>query len=379
MATAMTTEVVDSSEKALNPFAGGRQMAVAHSGAAESESQRAIAEVQAAIMLAKRFPRNHVEAMDRILSACCRPTLAESAVYSYTRGGQEVTGPSIRLAEAIAQSWGNLQFGIRELAQGGGKSTVEAFAWDVETNTRQVKVFEVPHTRHTKQGTKLLTDPRDIYEMVANQGARRLRACILGVIPGDVVDSALAQCETTLRTNVDVTPEGIQKLLAAFGGIGVTAEQIAQKLGHKVDSLVPAEFVRLRKIFASIRDGYTTAEAEFPRVDGDQPAQRTAGATAAASAAAAAAAKAGGKRSEKREAAPQPAPSPKVSAMEALTAAVEKAATVAELEAIRSKANVHHDDGLFGDSDLEQVKAAIHARLAAMTTPDGEIVEGGAR
>ena len=379
MATALTTEVVETSEKALNPFAGGRQTAVAHSGAAESESQRAIAEVQAAIMLAKRFPRNHVEAMDRILSACCRPTLAESAVYSYTRGGQEVTGPSIRLAEAIAQSWGNLQFGIRELAQGGGKSTVEAFAWDVETNTRQVKVFEVPHTRHTKQGTKLLTDPRDIYEMVANQGARRLRACILGVIPGDVVDSALAQCETTLRTNVDVTAEGIQKLLAAFGGIGVTAEQIAQKLGHKVDSLVPAEFVRLRKIFASIRDGYTTAESEFPRVDGDQPAPRSAGATAAASAAAAAAAKAGGKRAGKPEAAPQPAPSPKVAAMDALTAAVEKAATVAELEAIRSKANGHHDDGLFGDRDVEEVKAAIHARLAAMTTPDGEIVEGGAR
>ncbi len=371
MTTTLTTEV-NHAEMAINPFAGGRQTAVAHSGAAESESQRAIAEVQAAIMLAKRFPRNHVEAMDRILSACCRPTLAESAVYSYTRGGQEVTGPSIRLAEAIAQSWGNLQFGIRELAQGGGKSTVEAFAWDVETNTRQVKVFEVPHTRHTKQGTKLLTDPRDIYEMVANQGARRLRACILGVIPGDVVDSALAQCETTLRTNVDVTAEGIQKLLTAFGGIGVSAEQIAQKLGHKVDSLVPAEFVRLRKIFASIRDGYTTAEAEFPRVDGEQPAQRNAGATAAASAAAAAAAQAGGKKASK----PEPAPSPKVAAMEALTAAIEKAATVAELEAIRSKANGHHDDGLFGDRDLDQVKAAIHGRLAAMTTSDGEIVEG---
>ena len=371
MATALTTEVVETSEKALNPFAGGRQTAVAHSGAAESESQRAIAEVQAAIMLAKRFPRNHVDAMDRILSACCRPTLAESAVYSYTRGGQEVTGPSIRLAEAIAQSWGNLQFGIRELAQGGGKSTVEAFAWDVETNTRQVKVFEVPHTRHTKQGTKLLTDPRDIYEMVANQGARRLRACILGVIPGDVVDSALAQCESTLRTNVDVTADGIQKLLAAFGGIGVTAEQIAQKLGHKVDSLVPAEFVRLRKIFASIRDGYTTAEAEFPRVEGDQPAQRSAGATAAASAAAAAAAKAGGKRTPK----PEPAASPKVAAMEALTAEAAKATTVEQLEAIRSKANGHHDDGLFGDRDLDQVRAAIKARLAEMTTPDGEIVE----
>jgi hypothetical protein len=259
--------------------------------AVESESHRAIAEVQAAIMLAKRFPRDQVEASDRILSSCCRPSLAESAVYSYTRGGQEVTGPSIRLAEAIAQAWGNLQFGIRELAQGGGKSTVEAFAWDVETNTRQVKVFEVPHVRHTKQGAKLLTDPRDIYEMVANQGARRLRACILGVVPGDVVDAAVAQCEATLRTKVDVTPDGIRALLAAFAEIGVSSEQIAQKIGHKVDTIVPAEIVRLRKIFRGIKDGYSTAEAEFPRVDGDAPSKGP-----AAAAASAAAAKAAGKK-----------------------------------------------------------------------------------
>lgn len=290
MSTALATRDEESNGTGLNPFASTALAAPKASAAVESESHRAIAEVQAAIMLAKRFPRDHVEATDRILAACCRPTLAESAVYSYTRGVQEVTGPSIRLAEAIAQNWGNLQFGIRELSQAGGKSSVEAFCWDVETNTRQVKVFEVPHVRHTRQGAKLLTDPRDIYEMVANQGARRLRACILGVVPGDVVDAAVTQCETTLRTKVDVTPEGIRNLLAAFSEIGVSADQIAQKLGHKVDSIVPAEIVRLRKIFRGIKDGYSTADAEFPRAEGEAPAKGPA-ATAAATAAAAAAAK----------------------------------------------------------------------------------------
>jgi hypothetical protein len=294
--TMMTTTNEPADGTALaNPFATGRPAPTQASAAVESESQRAIAEVQAAIMLAKRFPRDQVGAMDSVLQACCRPTLAESAVYSYTRGGQEVTGPSIRLAEAIAQCWGNMQFGIRELAQGGGKSTVEAFAWDVENNTRQVKVFEVPHIRHTRQGAKLLTDPRDIYEMVANQGARRLRACILGVIPGDVVDAALAQCETTLKTKADVTPEGIKSLLAAFAEIGVTADQVAQKIGHRVDSIQPAEVVRLRKVYRGIKDGYTTVEVEFPRLLEEQAAARPQ-ATAAATAAAAAAAKATGKK-----------------------------------------------------------------------------------
>jgi hypothetical protein len=77
--------------------------------------------------------------MDRILNACTRPTLAEAGALHLRRGGTEITGPSIRLAEALAQNWGNIQFGIRELEQRNGESTVEAFAWDIETNTRQTK------------------------------------------------------------------------------------------------------------------------------------------------------------------------------------------------------------------------------------------------
>lgn len=97
----------------------------------EVEQQRAISEVQGAIVLAKKFPRNQIACLDRIMTSCQRPTLAEQALYSYSRGGTEITGPSIRLAEAIAQNWSNLQFGIKELEQRNGESTVEAFAWDV--------------------------------------------------------------------------------------------------------------------------------------------------------------------------------------------------------------------------------------------------------
>lgn len=250
-------------ERGTRDLAQARRSEMAGNAASEGESQRAIAEVQAAIMLAKRFPRDQIAAADRIMAACGRVSLAEASVYTYSRGGQEVTGPSIRLAEAIAQNWGNLQFGIRELSQAGGESTVEAFAWDVETNTRQVKVFQVPHTRHTKQGSKALTDPRDIYETVANNGARRLRACILGIVPGDIVDAAVAQCEATMRNSGGAPEDQIKKLVAAYAEIGVTADMLARKLNHKLDAVNLAEVARLRRIFASLRDGYTTIEAEF--------------------------------------------------------------------------------------------------------------------
>ena len=254
-----------------NPF--GQQQPRQEQGLVAVEQQRAIQEVQAAMVIAKKFPRNPVEAMDRILQSCSRPSLAEGALYSYNRGGADVTGPSIRLAEALAQAWGNMQFGIRELEQRKGESVVEAFAWDVESNTKQVKIFTVPHIRHTRNGQKRLEDPRDIYELVANNGARRLRACILGVIPGDVIESAQRQCEVTLTTHADTSPESIKKMVDTFASeFGVTTEQIQAYLGRRVDAMLPAQYVQMRKVYASLRDGMSKPSDWFKvQEEADQP------------------------------------------------------------------------------------------------------------
>jgi hypothetical protein len=242
---------------------------VKRDAAVETESQRAIAEVQAAMVIAQKFPRDQVAAMDRILNACTRPSLAETAMYTFARGGTTITGPSIRLAEAIAQQWGNMKFGIRELEQRAGtatrngESTVEAFAWDVETNTLSTKTFQVPHVRHSRAGQTKLTDPRDIYELVANNGARRLRACILAVIPGDVTENAVRQCEATLRTRVEITPERLQSLVEKFEKFGVTKKMLETRIQRRLDAIVPAQVVQLGNIYNSLNDGMSAAADWF--------------------------------------------------------------------------------------------------------------------
>ena len=252
-------------EVSANPFAmsSQAQRQSSSNAVANTDQQRAVAEVQAAMMIARMNPRDPITAMDRILNACARPTLADAAVYTYARGGSDVSGPSIRLAEAMAQSWGNMQFGIRELDQRNGESTVQAFAWDVETNTRREVTFQVPHIRYTRSGSKKLEDPRDIYEMVANQGARRLRSCILAVIPGDVTEAAVNQCETTMKIKADTSPEAMKKMVAAFEPYGVTREQIEKRIQRRLDAIQPAQVVSLKKIFASLRDGMSTAAEWF--------------------------------------------------------------------------------------------------------------------
>ncbi|MEA4932590.1 MAG: hypothetical protein VB071_03235 [Lawsonibacter sp.] len=231
----------------------------------EMAVSRQAQEVQAAMIVAKKFPRNEMDAINRVLRSCDRPSLAERAIYEYPKGGTSVTGPSIRLAEAMAQNWGNLDFGIVELDQKSGESTIMSYCWDLETNTRQTKIFTVPHIRQTKKGAQMLTDPRDIYEMVANQGARRLRACILGVIPGDVVDAALDACQKTLAGKSKLPlVDRVRKMVRAFqDDFGVPKEALEQYAGFKAEAFTEQTVVRLRGVYQSLKDGMASREQYF--------------------------------------------------------------------------------------------------------------------
>ena len=351
----------------INPFATSLAPRQPDHGAlAASDQQRSIAEVQASMMIARANPRDQRRAMDNILNACTRASLAESALYSYSRGGTDITGPSIRLAEAMAQSWGNLQFGIREMSQANGESTVQAYAWDVESNTRREVVFQVPHMRFTRAGSKKLEDPRDIYELVANQGARRLRACILAVIPGDVTEAATKQCEVTLHASADTSPESIKKIAEAFGALGVTRAQLEARIQRRLESIQPAQVVALKKIFASLRDGMSGVADWFP-VIASQEEQDATTRTEAIKAKL---------RGNREVIAPPPEPATDLATVLRL---IEEAFTKEELKAASDAAKLlpASDQKLAREAYKERVteiKAQQEAEAAAMAEPEGQTV-----
>ena len=245
----------------LNVFNGNNQrqkVSVASAATAIAATKQA-QEVQARMVVAKKFPRDEEAAMNRILKSCQRTTLAESAMYSYPRGGQEVTGPSIRLAECLAQNWGNIEFGYTELERKQGESTIEAYAWDLETNTRQSKVFTVKHQRDKKGGSQELTESRDIYELIANQASRRVRSCVLAIIPGDVIDAAIQQCEITLKggamNNGGSLDELITDMILHFANYGVTEEMLSAYIGKSIEAFNEKDVLKLRKVYTSLKDG----------------------------------------------------------------------------------------------------------------------------
>ena len=220
-----------------------------------AEQARAAAEIQAALTVAQARPRNEVRAIEKIMTACQRPRLAEDSQYDFSRGGTAITGANVKLLEVIAGYWGNLQYGFRELEQKDGQSSVEAFAWDLESNTKATRVFAVPHKMKARGSFKQLTDPTDIYYWVANQAQRRVRAALEEVIPRDVVEEALEECTKTMKEKAEITPEGLKKLVEAFKAYDVTRAHIEKRIQRHLEAMTPAQYVKLRRVFVSLKEG----------------------------------------------------------------------------------------------------------------------------
>lgn len=231
------------------------------------QESKELSEIKGKMYLARQFPRDPEMSMQNVLRECQRKDLAEAAQYEFPRGDSVVRGPSIRLVEVLARHWGNIMSGITEVDVQGDTTTIKCFAWDLETNASDEKTFSVKHERSTKKGSYRLTDERDIYEMVANKGARRKRACLLAVMPGWYVDAALEECDKTLSDSLSKSGESleeiIEKTVNAFAGFGITPEQISTKLNKDIDKLSNNDIVKLRHLYSAIKDGFVKATDAF--------------------------------------------------------------------------------------------------------------------
>jgi hypothetical protein len=229
------------------------------------EQSRAIAEVEAAIVVAMRHPRNVSGAIDEMRETCKRKGLAERAFFAYPKGSKVVSGPSIHLATELVRIWGNVQWGLRELRRDDeyGQSEMLAFCWDVQTNTRCDNAFINPHRGYT--GNRELSDLRDIYENNANVGSRRARAAIFNILPTWFVDEAIELCDKTLKDGGGIPlPQRRANAVEVFGNIGVTVPQLEARMARKVDEWTDHDVAQLRIIRQSLLRGEITKDEAFP-------------------------------------------------------------------------------------------------------------------
>lgn len=252
-------------KKTENPFAIKKVADHVSHGIVEIESQRAIAEAQAKVIVAKKFPRNKEICFEKIIEACKVPALANSAFYSYPRGESIIRGATIKLAEELAGLWENILYGIQELARREGETEMQAFAWDLETNVYSSVHFTVKHRLDTRKGPKYLKTDRDIRDLTANIAARKLRGRILAVLPEAVVTAAVDACYDTLANQIgaDIQAER-QAIIAKFRDIGITDKAVIERFNvESIDYLSAKNIAQLKSIYKTIQAGEASAHDIF--------------------------------------------------------------------------------------------------------------------
>lgn len=261
----MTTDVALPAEPVARPDRLGQGTAI--------EQSRAVAQVQAAVFIARQYPRDVQAAIRAMKEACARPALANRAFYEYKRAGQAVTGSTIKLAQELARIWGNVDFGLHELRLDpvAGESEMLAYAWDLESNSRFSQIVIVRHVRDKKvDGVKVaehVTDQRDVYELNTSNAARRLRECIRRVVPDWFFEEAEARCRKTIEEPGDglTLPQRIAQLLHGFESRwGVDVARVEARVGKPNAAWTSWDVAQLQIAGDSIVRGEIGVDEAFP-------------------------------------------------------------------------------------------------------------------
>lgn len=244
--------------QAVNPFQRMQQSSAINAGAVAIEQERAIAEAQGKMVLAKRFPRSNANARAEFMEACADPEFAATAFYTVKNRG---TGPSIRFAEEVARCYQNMDYGHRELSRGDGKSEVEVYAWDMERNNFSRRQITVEHVLDTSDGPRKLKNQADIDNRIANIASKQVRSRILALMPKALVQAGIARCKLTLAGGGEATVgQRVTKMVDAFAKYGVTPKHLEAYLKHPTDATTVDELADLIGIFNAIREGAKASE-----------------------------------------------------------------------------------------------------------------------
>lgn len=256
---------------------GGQELAVQAETASVAVAAKAKATVEARFTMALHRPRDIDQARVRLLKECKRPGFADAAIYSKPIGGKAIEGPSIRFVEAAIRCMTNVDQETTAVYDDSSKRIVRVSVTDLEANvtySKDVNVEKVVERKTLKEGQEAISSRRNSYgslvylvaatddDMLNKENAlvsKALRTQGLRVIPGDLVDEAMAICRATLENKVAGDPDAEKrKLVDAFAAVGIQPVDLKDYLGHDLGTIVPAELVELRKVYAGLKEGDST-------------------------------------------------------------------------------------------------------------------------
>ena len=256
------------------------------------------AEIQAACVMAERNPRDWDVVREKILKECKRSSFAAVARYKIPNRGE---GFTIRFAEAAMQASKHIHVAMRTIWEDDEIRKLLVKVWDAQEmvsftdeitiektiERRSIdKSQEVIRTRKNKAGDLLYVIAANEDELLNKVNAAKsksMRTNGLRLIPGWILDEALHAVRDTQELADKQNPDAAkQKLLDAFGELGVNVASLKKFIGHDAMTLTPKELQELRALYASIHDGETTMHAVLEDIEKEANAARATEASATA-------------------------------------------------------------------------------------------------
>ena len=224
------------------------------------------AEIDIQISTAKQYPRDLQQVLNKIGTyATMDKETAEDCFYVLRRQGADgsssvIEGLSVRMAEIIASSWGNMRVQTRIIGNDGRMITAQAICHDLETNLAVSK--EVKRRITNKFGKTFSEDMQVVTGNAASSIA--FRNAVLAVIPKAVTKRIINEVkQVALGQSIDLE-QSRQNVLAYFGKLGVTNEQVFLYLGIKsVEQIDKQMIFELRATRNAIEEGTTTVQETF--------------------------------------------------------------------------------------------------------------------
>jgi hypothetical protein len=229
------------------------------------------AELDTQISTAKAYPRNAVRSGEYATQlATMDEATAQSCFYCLPRkekdgSRKEIRGASIRLAEIIANAWGNIHAATRIVENDGRHITAEGVAWDLETNVKMAMQNKISIRFGEKDGKGGYTANNDMQTVLSNAAsAKALRNAIFKVVPKALVDRVLEKAmsfavgdQKTLNTKVADVVDKLVKM-------GINKELMLEYYDCKtLSEITPEIYKSLIGVGTAIKEGHMKVDEAF--------------------------------------------------------------------------------------------------------------------
>lgn len=223
-------------------------------------------EIDMQVTTAKKYPRSLEKfRQDALSMATIDKETASSCFYKLKRSGKDgessfIEGPSVRLAEIIASSWGNLRFGARIINEDNRFVVAQGIAYDLERNVSNS--IEVSRRITNKNGQRYSDDMIAVTKNAACSIA--LRNAIFKTVPFTYAKQIYEQAKKTAIGDVKTIAERRASMVDAFKKMRVTTDQLLAFCEKpSLEDIGLSEIEDLIGVFQAIKDGDTTIEEQF--------------------------------------------------------------------------------------------------------------------